>query len=150
MKRDTKRLLHTAVLLGGAALLRFGGEGVLSLFGMGWRYTPQYVMDVIIVGLLMVAMYRCMKILERLAGERPSGAAVCSFSAVLLILAMAVLPCAAWMYSVTGSWHDSVVIRDGQSVVIASNGHGSIGERRYFSHINGLVHGTEIEHDDLW
>ena len=104
-------------------------------------------MDVILVILLVVAMHRCTKVLERLAGARPSRAAVCSFGALVLALAMFILPCAAFMYYTLGSWHDSVVTQDGYTIVRASNGHGSMGEVRCFLPINSLVHGMELDYD---
>ena len=147
MKLEHKRLLQAVIPLSVVALLRFGGGVVLPWFGMGWRCGPRNIMDFILIVLLAVAMHRCTKVLEHLANEHPARAAAYSSSALALTLAMFILPCAAFLYSTLGSWHDSVVTQDGYTIVRASNGHGSMGEVRCFLPINSLVHGMELDYD---
>ena len=147
MKLEHKRLLRAAIPPAAVALLRFGGGVVLSWFGMGWRCGPRNIMDVILIVLFVVAMYHCTKVLEQLASVHPSKSVAYHLGAIVLMLAMFILPCAAFLYYTLGSWHDSVITQDGYTIVRASNGHGSMGEVRCFLPINSLVHGMELDYD---
>ena len=147
MSIERKRLIRALIPPAAVALLRFGGGVVLSWFDMGWRCGPRYIMDFILIILLIVAMYHCTKVLDQLASVHPSKSVAYHLGAIVLMLTMFILPCAAFMYSVVGSWHDSVETKNGYTIVRESNGHGSHGEIRCFLSINGLVHGTALEYD---
>ena len=147
MGAERKRLILALTPPAAVALLRFGGGALLAWFDMGWRCGPRNTMDVILVILLVVAMHRCTKVLERLADGHPSRATAYSFGALVLALAMFILPCAAFMYSILFSWHDRVETKNGYTIVKEGNGHGTMGEVRCFLPVNSLVHGTELEYD---
>ena len=77
MSVERKQLILALTPPAAVALLRFGGGALLALFDMGWRCGPRNTMDVVLVILLVVAMHRCTKVLERLADARPSKATAC-------------------------------------------------------------------------
>lgn len=147
MSAERKQLILALTPPAAVALLRFGGGVVLSWFGMGWRCGPRNIMDVILIVLLVVAMYHCTKVLEQLASVHPSQSVAYHLGAILLMLAMFILPCAAFMYSILFSWHDRVETKNGYTIVKEGNGHGTMGEVRCFLPVNSLVHGTELEYD---
>ena len=148
---STKKVLSLpAVLLGISLLLRFGGEWALSLFGMGWRCTPRNILNLAWMVLLIMAAWRLLRDMpppSKRSASRPwvrlwENALVCAAAAAILVTTLLIIPAYSQTY-----WDEWVLIQDGQSVVISSNGHGSVGERKAFLPINGLIHGRELEYD---
>ncbi|MCI8537793.1 MAG: hypothetical protein HFF18_03905 [Oscillospiraceae bacterium] len=136
---ERKQLLSSAVPMTAVLLLRYGGEWVLSLNGMGWRCTPGNVMSMLGIALLAVTVWRWMK-----------GLNLKNLWEVLLYLCGAAALCAVCVGAFTFSldvWRDEVVVRDGQTMVKASNRNGGSGEVRCFVPINGLVRGEELDFD---
>lgn len=134
---ERKQMLFTAVPMAVVLLVRFGGEWVLSLNGMGWRCTPRNVMSMLGVLLLAVTVWRWMK-----------GMSLRNVREALLYLCGAAALCAVCVTMFTFSldvWRDEVVVREGQTMVRASNRNGGSGEVRCFVPVNGLVHGEELE-----
>lgn len=153
MKEIPKKVLSLpAVLLAATLLLRFGGEWVLSLAGMGWRCMPRNIMNLAWMVLLILAAWRLLRDMpppSKRSTSRPwvrlcENALVCAAAAAILVTTLLIIP----VYSQT-YWDEWVLIQDGQSIVIASNGHGTVGERKAFLPINGLIHGKELEYDWL-
>ena len=131
-----KKLARSVLTLGALALLCFGGEFVLSRMGMGWRCTPFNVM-----------LFLCAVLLSLLEGTRSVIQASGFVSlALVLVITLAGTP----LYFLLFSWHDKLAPHNEQMIVCANDMHGGSGSWRYYAHINGLVHGEEIEHDGPW
>lgn len=142
-----KRLVRSVLLLGGAALLCFGGEFALSRIGMGWRCGPFNLMLFLCIVLFVVTLWRCMDVLSLLENTRPVLQAS-GFISLVLMLVITLAGTAA--YFLLFSWHDDLTPYNGQTIVCANDMHGGSGSWRYYAHINDLVHGAEIEHEGRW
>lgn len=145
--KPRKRLLRSVLLLGGAALVCFGGEAVLAQFDMGWRCGPFNLMLFLCVVLFVVMVWRCLNVLSLLENTR-SVLQTAGFISLTLVIGITLAYTAAYFCLL--SWKDDLVPHNGQTIVYANDIHGGSGARRYFTHINSLVHGAEIEHDGLW
>ena len=150
MREIQKKVLSLpAVLLVIVLLFRFGGEWVLSLWGMGWRYTPRNIMNIAWMVLLIVAAWRLLRDMpppSKRPVSRPwvrlcENALVCAAAAAILITTLLVIPVYSQIY-----WDDWVEVRDGQSVVVAGDGQKRFANRKAFLSINDLVHGHELEY----
>ena len=139
-----KMLLCSIVLLGAAALVCFVGDAVLACFGMGWRCTLFNNMLLLCVVLLIATLCCCMSALCHLEGVKPALIQSGVFSMILVIL---ITVMSAFFYFMLSSWSDGLTTYDGQVIVYETNGHGSFGAWRYYTHINDLVHGAEIKLD---
>lgn len=136
---ERRQMLLTAIPLAAVLLLRYGGEWVLALNGMGWRCTPRNVMSGFGAVLLAVTVWQWMK-----------GLSLKNVRQALLYLCGAVALCALCVVVFTFSldvWRDEVVVRDGQTMVRASNRNGGSGDVRCFAPVNSLVHGEELDFD---
>lgn len=136
MKAETKRLIRVAIPLGIVLLIRFGGAVILALFGLGWRCTPRNIMNIVCMLLLLITT----ALLSTMIGAKYP------WISLLGCLSIIALGFGIVMYSQV-YWHDSIKVQKGVAVVTESNGHGSIGERRCFIHVNDLLHGRELGYD---
>lgn len=135
-----KKLVFSVSMLGAMAMVCFGGEAILNHFNMGWRCTPFNTMLNLCVILLIITLWQCMNELCLVENINPTLIVSGVFSMLLVILMTVIL---AFGYFAAFSWDDGLSY-DGQMIVCANNGHGSSGSWRYYTHINGLVHGVEI------
>lgn len=142
-----KRLARSVLLLGGTALVCFGGEAVLAQFDMGWRCGPYNLMLFLCVILFVVTLWRCLNVLSLLENTR-SILQASGFISLVLMLVITLAGTAA--YFLLFSWHDDLAPHNGQMIVCANDMHGGSGSWRYYAHINDLVHGAEIEHEGRW
>lgn len=136
-----KKLLHPVLLLGGAALVCFGGEAALALFDMGWRCAPYNTMLFLCGVLFIVTLWRSMKALSFLGNTHPViQVSVLSFLGLLLFMIL------LWvtMFFLLSSWHDYLAPYNGQMIVCATDQHGGSANWCYYAHINSIVHGGEI------
>lgn len=142
-----KKLLRSVLLLGGAALICFGGGAVLAQFDMGWRCAPFNIMLLLCVVLFAIMLWRCMNVLGLLenANSALRGCGIISLGLVLVITLM-------WtaLYFQLSSWRDKLYPYNGQMIVGANDMHGGSCAWHYYTHINSLVHGAEIAHDGSW
>lgn len=142
-----RKLVRSVLPLGGAALVCFGGEAVLAQFDMGWRCGPFNLMLLLCAALFVVMLWRCLNVRSLLENTR-SVLQTASFISLTLVIGITLAYTAAYFCLL--SWKDDLVPHNGQTIVYANDIHGGSGARRYFTHINSLVHGAEIEHDGLW
>jgi len=142
---ERKKLLRTALLLGAVALLRFGGEAVLSWMDMGWRCTPRYVLDFMFGALLLITVYRCKRALGPLESRFSSHPTVYWSSQLALAVAMFLIPVSMVVFSMD-NLSEEVVVRDGQEMVREFKINGGAVSRCY-APVNGLVHGVELDYD---
>ena len=114
----------------------------MSLWGMGWRCTPRNIMDIAWMILLIPAAFCLVKASGPLVKSPAfyNWVLLCGYAAICA----AVLAIMVWSQT---CWQDSVVVQDGRSVVIVSDGHGSFGNRKAFLPMNDLVHGQDLEYD---
>ena len=136
-----KILIFFTSLLCVVAMVCFGGSAVLSIFDMGWRCTPFNTMlglcSVLFISVLLCGIWQLIHLENR--NHTLIGCGVCS-----MLLAIVIIPLSAFGYWFGSSWSDDLIEYDDQTIIYASNGNGSVGERRYYIHINNLVHGVEI------
>lgn len=136
---ERRQLLCTAIPMAAVLLLRYGGEWILSLNGMGWRCTPRNVMSMLGVILAAVTVWRWMRVLS-----------LKTLREGLLYLCGAAALCALCVVVFTFSldvWRDETVTRGGQTMVRASSQNGGSGEVQCFAPVNSLVHGEKLEFD---
>lgn len=133
-----KKLLHSVLMLVGAAVFCFGSQAVLELFDMGWRCTPFNVMMFLCLALFAVMLFRCMNVFRD-----DHGRVVWPVRIVLgVILLMKLM--VVYIGFHLGGWYDNLVPYNGEMIVCASNSHGGSGAGYFFAHINSLIHGAEI------
>lgn len=142
-----KKLLRSVFLLGGAALICFGGGAVLAQFDMGWRCAPFNIMLFLCVVLFAIMLWRCMNVL-RLLENTNSVLRGCGLISLALVLVVTLTWTA--FYFQLSSWRDKLYPYNGQMIVCANDMHGGSCSWRYYTHINSLVHGAEIEHNGSW
>ena len=142
-----KKPVRSVLLLGGAALVCFGGEFALSRMGMGWLCTPFNIMLFLCAVLFVVTMWRGMNALSLLEGTR---SVIQASGFVALALVLVITLAGTPLYFLLFSWHDKLAPHNEQMIVCANDMHGGSGSWRYYAHINDLVHGEEIEHDGPW
>ena len=142
-----KMLVFFTSLLCVVAMICFGGEVVLNHFDMGWRCTPFNTM----VGLcfvLSIPILLCS--IWQLINIEGMNHTLIGCGVVSMLLALLVIPMCSLLYFTGTSLNDYCYENEGQTIVAASNGHGSYASvRRYYLPINDLVHGTEIT-QDVW
>ena len=142
-----KILIFFTSLLCVVAMVCFGGEVVLNHFDMGWRCTPFNTM----VGLcfvLSIPILLCS--IWQLINIESMNHTLIGCGVVSMLLALLVIPMCSLLYFTGTSLNDYCYENEGQTIVAASNGHGSYASvRRYYLPINDLVHGTEIT-QDVW
>ena len=143
--RAHQKLMRLSLLLALVLLVRFGGGGLLALFGMGWRCDLRNGMNLIWSVLLIQCIW--------LSLDTFSGLPQCKgrwgVSVILSALGIELILLAGILYYLEfASWHDTVVMQNGNQIVVESNGHGTIGDRRAFLYVNSIVHGREVEY--LW
>lgn len=140
-----KILTFFASLLCVVAMVCFGGEAVLNHFGMGWRCTPFNAMlglcSVLFIPVLLCGIWQLIHLYE----DRNPALIRCGVCSMLL--AIVIIPMSSFIYWFGSSWSDCLIEYDDQTIIYASNGNGSAGERRYYIHINDMVHGVEITQD---
>ncbi len=141
---EWRKLLYTALALGVVALLRFGGQAVLSLMGMGWRLAPRYAMDFVFGVLLMVTAYRCDRALGPLEHKWPARPSSYWFSRFALTAALFLVPFFMAGLSVDRLF-ETVVVQDGQTMIREGKTNGGV-VRHYYAPVNSLVHGVELDH----
>jgi len=139
-----KKLLRSVLLLGGVALVCFGGEAVLAQFGMGWRCAPYNAMLVLCFVLLIVVLWRCMNALTLLENTDPAIRMSVMFSLTMALVVASALVAVGFHLS---KWNDFLAPYDEQMIVCANNCNGGSGAWRYYAHINSIVHGGEIASD---
>ena len=140
-----KILILFTALLCVAAMFCFGGNAILSIFGMGWRCKPFNAM----VGLcfaLIVPVLMC--VICELLCLKDTNPVLIRCGIISISLALIVISISSFLYFQYTSLSDAFTEYDGQTIVYATNGHGSYGSVwRYYIPINDLVHGTEITQD---
>ena len=140
-----KILIFFTSLLCVVAMVCFGGNAILSMFGMGWRCTPFNTMVglcfVLFIPILLCSIWQ----LIHLEGRNHT---LIGCGVISMLLALVVIPMCSLIYFFDTSLSDNFTEYDGQTIVYASNGHGSYGSVwHYYTPINDLVHGTEITQD---
>lgn len=136
-----KKLLRSVLLLGGVALICFGGEAALAQFDMGWRCAPYNAMLVVCFVLFLVVLWRCVKVLA--FGENTHPAIQASVMSTLTLVLVMVSVWGGAYFSLS-RWNDFLALYDGQMIVCANDCNGGSGAWRYYDHINSIVHGGEI------
>ena len=139
-----KILIFFTALLCAVAMFCFGGNAILSMFGMGWRCEPFNTMLHLCFVLIIPILLCGVKGLISLKDTNPAfiGCGVTSmFLAIFITLLL------SSFYFTSFSWSDGLTAYDDQTIVYKTNGHGSFGSWHYYTHINGLVHGIEITQD---
>lgn len=142
-----KKLVCFASLLGTMFLICFGGNAILSLFGMGWRCTPFNVMLGIGAVLFIATLWFAMKELSIL---KTINHAMIVSGLVSMILVLLMIPMFLLIYFTLFSWHDKLATYEDQTIVCANDMHGGSCSWRYYTHVNNLVHGIEITQSDWW
>lgn len=143
-----KILIFFTSLLCVVAMVCFGGEVVLNHFGMGWRCTPFNTMVglcfVLFIPILLCSIWQ----LIHLEGRNHT---LIGCGVISMLFALVVIPMCSLIYFFDTSLNDYFNEYEGQTIVVASNGHGSSPSvRRYYLPINDLVHGVEILREDSW
>ena len=142
-----KILVCFAALLGTMLLICFGGNAVLSLFGMGWRCTPFNIM-LMLCAVFFIAILCCgVWGLIVLKDVNPVMVGCGCISTVLSIVLTLFL---TFDYFWLSSWHDGLTTYNDQTIVYSNDQHGGSCDWRYYTHINDLVHGVEILQEDGW
>lgn len=136
-----KKLLRSVLLLGGIALVCFGGEAALAQFDMGWRCVPYNTMLFLCGVLFLVTLWRSMKALS--FPENTHSVVQMSVFASLVLLLFIALTWVA-LFFLMSSWHDFLAPYNGQTIVCATDQHGGSANWCYYTHINSIVHGGEI------
>lgn len=142
-----KRLLRSVLLLGGAALICFGGAASLAQFDMGWRCAPFNIMLFLCAVLFVITLWRCINVLALL---EKTHSVIQAFGFVSLVLVLVITLAWTAVYFHLFSWKDEISPYNGQMIVCANDMHGGSGAWRYYTHINNLIHGAEIVHDGSW
>ena len=139
-----KMLIFFASMLGVTAIVCFGGEAILAHFDMGWRCTPFNTM-LMLCTVFFTAMLLCsarqlivLKDVDHIIVE-------CELIAMFVVIVVTLL--LTFYYFHLSSWHDGLSIYNNQTIVYANDQHGGSCSWRYYTHINSLVHGEEIERD---
>lgn len=145
-----KKLVRSVLLLGGAALVCFGGEFVLSRMGMGWRCGPYNLMLFLCIVLFVIMLWRCMNVLSLQENTHSALKGLQTSGFISLVLVMGITLAYTAAYFLLLSWHDDLAPHNGEMIVCANDMHGGSGSWRYYAHINDLVHGAEIEHEGRW
>ena len=142
-----RMLIFSVSLLGVVAMICFGGEVVLSHFGMGWRCTPFNIMLILCVILFTVIL--CFVTRELLVLEDANPIMVGS-GFISMLLAISIILLTTFGYFFLSSWHDGLTTYNDQTIVYANDQHGGSCAWRYYTHVNDLVHGAEILQEDDW
>ena len=136
-----KMLVCFASLLGAMFLICFGGNAVLSLFGMGWRCTPFNIM-LMLYAVFFIATLCCgvweLLVLKDAHPIMVRCGCISMVSSIVMILMLTLA------YFQLSSWHDGLTTYNDQTIVYANDQHGGSCSWRYYDHINHLVHGEEI------
>lgn len=143
--RAHQKLMRVALVLALVLLVRFGGGGLLALFGMGWRSQPRNILNAIWVVLLLAAVWNGVEAYWELPREKrrhKTWSALCFFVTFFSIIFSAVF------YSMRYQWHDWTAVQNGRLVVVESDETGSIGRRFAYLYVSPIVHGREVEY--LW
>lgn len=143
-----RKLVFFSVLLCMVAMVCFGGQAVLTCFGMGWRCTPFNTMLGLSIVLFIVVMGFGMKELSALKENTNPAIVWCGCISMLLMIIVTLL--FAFLYFLLSSWHDSLSSLNGQMIVCSNDMHGGSCYWRYYNHINSLIHGVEITQDSWW
>ena len=135
-----KNVKGCIMLLTAVVLVRFGGGVLLEWNDMGWRTTPRNLMDVLLIIALLLTIYQTMAALTKAQHPWAGLSMGCGFLLILVILL------GAWFRFQFLGWTDHVTVQNEQSIVV-EEGHkpGNIGGRRYYLHVNGIVHGPAYE-----
>lgn len=136
-----KRLVLFSSMLGLVAMVCFGGQVVLNLFGMGWRCTPFNIMLMLCAILSIIILCCCIGDLFR-SENTNIVLIVCGFIPMVLVVNFIVIY--AVSYFCLSSWHDGFTTYNDQTIIYANDQHGGSCSWRYYNHINSLVHGEEI------
>lgn len=142
-----KILVFFTSLLCVAAILCFGGNAILSMFGMGWRCTPFNIM-LMLCALFFIAIL-CYSIWELIVLEDANPVMV-GCGCISMVLSIVMILMLTFAYFHLSSWHDGLTTYNDQTIVYANDQHGGSCDWRYYTHINGLVHGAEILQEDSW
>lgn len=136
-----KRLVLFSSILGLVAMVCFGGQVVLNLFGMGWRCTPFNIMLMLCAILSIIILCCCIGDLFRFANTNIVLSA-CGCISMALVLNFIVIYAVGYFH--LSSWNDGLSTYNDQTIVYANDQHGGSCSWRYYNHINSLVHGEEI------
>ena len=139
-----KILVFFTSLLCVVAMLCFGGNAILSMFGMGWRCKPFNTM--LQLCFVLVALLLLCGIWELLS-LKDTNPALVGCGIISISLALIVILISSFFYFQATSWSDGLTVYEDQTIVYKTNGHGSFGSWHYYTHINDLVHGIEITQD---
>lgn len=142
-----KKLVLFTSLLSVMVLICFGGNAILSFWGMGWRCTPFNNMLLLCSVLSIPTLWYAMK--ESITLKDTNSILVgTGFASMLLVLIM--IPIVLFFYFQFFSWNDGLTTYDGQTIVYSNDMHGGSCAYRYYAHVNNLVHGVEITQDGWW
>lgn len=126
-------------------LVCFGGNVVLSFFDMGWHCTPFNTMLKLCCVLSIPTLLCGIKVLFSI---KVSDWRYEAIGVISMALALIVIPISSGLYFEFTSCDDSFTEYENQTILVASNGHGSYGYIwHYYIPINDLVHGAEITQD---
>lgn len=136
-----KKLVFFVSLLVIVAIICFGGQAALTLFGMGWRCTPFNIMLMLCAIFFIATLWCGVRELIVLKDANPIMVG-CGLISMLLVIAITLI--SAFFYFQLSSWHDGLTTYNDQTIVYANDQHGGSCSWRYYNHINSLVHGAEI------
>jgi len=142
---ERKKLRLSAFLACVILALRFGGGAVLARLDMGWRCTPRYTLDFILLLLLLISVYYAIQTFGTPGSKKTPRFPVwiCGFSS--LIAAILIIPALMLALSI-GRLSEEVVTRDGQTMVREYRINGGAVSYCY-APINSLVHGKSLDYD---
>ena len=142
-----KILVFSISLLCVVAILCFGGNAILSMFGMGWRCKPFNTMLQLCFVLIVPILLCSIKGLISLEDANPAliGCGITSMFLAILVTLMS-----ASLYFHFLSWNDGLTTYNDQTIVYSNDQHGGSCAWRYYTHISDLVHGAEILQEDSW
>ena len=142
-----KRLVLFSSMLSLVAMVCFGGQVVLNLFGMGWRCTPFNIMLMLCAILSIIILCCC---IGDLFHSENTNIALTGFGFISMVLVISFIVIYAFAYFHLASWHDGLTTYNDQTIVYANDQHGGSCAWQYYTHINDLVHGVEILQEGSW
>ena len=142
-----KILIFFTALLCAVAMFCFGGNAILSVFGMGWRCEPFNAMLNLCFVLIIPILLCGVKGLISLKDTNPAFIG-CGVTSMFLAIFITLL--SSSFYFTSFSWRDGLTTYNNQMIVYSNDQHGGSCAWRYYTHINGLVHGVEILQEDGW
>lgn len=142
-----KILVFSTSLLCVVAMLCFGGNAILSMFGMGWRCTPFNTMLMLCAILSIIILCCCTCEFVRI---KNTNIVLTGCGCISMALVVNLIVISAVGYFHLSSWHDGLSTYNDQTIVYANDQHGGSCSWRYYTHINDLVHGVEILQEVGW